>query len=67
MARSGLFTSATDFDNARLRQPERFSLQFSLTSFLAEGLHIEPTVSFGLNDPGNSFAIGVSLPYSFGP
>ncbi len=62
---SGLFTSATDFDNARLRQRETFSLQFGLTSYLAEGLYIEPTVSFGLNDPGNSFAIGVSLPYTF--
>ena len=60
-------SSASDFDNARLRQRERFSLQFGLTSFLAEGLYIEPTVSFGLNGPGNSFAFGVSLPYTFGP
>ena len=62
---SGLFTGASDFDNAKLRQRERFSLQFGLTSYLAKGLYIEPTVSFGLNGPGNSFAFGVSLPYSF--
>ena len=62
---SGLFTGASDFDNAKLRQRETFSLQFGLTSYLAKGLYIEPTVSFGLNGPGNSFAFGVSLPYSF--
>jgi hypothetical protein len=30
-------------------------------------LYIEPTVSFGLNGPGDSFALGVTLPYTFGP
>ncbi len=60
---SGLFLSETDFDNATLRQQELFSLQFGLTSWL--GLYIEPTVSYGLNGPGDSFAIGVTVPYTF--
>jgi hypothetical protein len=29
---SGVFTSATRFDNAELRQQDRFSMQFGLTS-----------------------------------
>ncbi len=45
---SGLFTSATGFDAAELRQRDRFSLRFGLTSFLAEGSYIEPKVNFGL-------------------
>ncbi len=64
---SGLFTSKTTFDNAILRDRDSFSLQFALTSWLAKGLYIEPSVSFGLNGPGNSFAFGVSLPYTFEP
>ncbi len=64
-ALSGLITGETDFDNASLREQELFSLQFGLTSWLAKGLYIEPTVSFGLNGPGDSFAIGVTVPYTF--
>jgi excisionase family DNA binding protein len=66
-ALDALFLSETDFDNATLRQQELFSLQFGLTSWLAKGLYIEPTVSYGLNGPGDSFAIGVTLPYTFTP
>ncbi len=62
---SGLFTFETEFDIATLRQQELFSLQFGLTSWLAKGLYIEPTVSFGLNGPGDSFALGVTVPYTF--
>ncbi len=62
-----LFLSETDFDNATLRSQELFSLEFGLTSWLAKGLYIEPTVSFGLNVPGDSLAVGVTLPYSFEP
>ena len=57
----------TTFDNARLRDRHSFSLQIGLTAWLAKGLYIEPTVSFGLNEPGNSVAFGVSLPYTFEP
>jgi len=62
---SGLFIGETTFDNATLRQQELFSLRFGLTSWLAEGLYIEPTVSFGLNGPGDRFAFGVTIPYTF--
>ena len=62
---SGLFTFETEFDNATLSQQELFSMQFGLTSWLAKGLYIEPTVSFGLNGPGDSFAFGVTVPYTF--
>ncbi len=48
---SGLFTSETAFDSATLRAQELFSQQFGLTAWLAEGLYIEPTVSFALNGP----------------
>ena len=61
----GLFTGATRFDNARLRARQAFSLQLGLTSRLARGLYIEPTVTFGLSGPGNSFAVGVTVPYAF--
>ena len=62
---SGLFAGATTFDNATLRQPDSFSARFALTSWLAEGLYIEPSVSFGLSGPHNSFVFGVTIPYSF--
>ena len=62
---SGLFTGATRFDNATLRQQDSYSMQFGLTSWLAKGLYIEPSVSFGLNGPGDSVAFGVTVPYSF--
>ncbi len=62
---SGVFTGATSFDNAELRQQDSFSLQFGLTSWLAEGLYIEPTVSVGLDGPGDSYALGVTVPYTF--
>ena len=62
---SGLFTFETEFDNATLRAEKLFSLQFGLTSRLAKGLYIEPTISFGLNGPGRGFAFGVIVPYTF--
>lgn len=62
---SGVFTGATRFDNAVLRQQDSYSLQFGLTSWLAKGLYIEPSVSLGLTGPGNSVAFGVTVPYTF--
>ena len=62
---SGLFSGETGFTNATLLRQEVYSLQFGLTSWLARGLYIEPTVSFGLSGPGNSVAFGVTLPYTF--
>jgi hypothetical protein len=62
---SGLFTFESEFDDVTLRAQVQFSMQFGLTSWLGEGLYIEPSVSFGLNGPGDSFALGVTLPYTF--
>ena len=67
---SGLFLSETEFDNVTFRRQNLFSLQFGLTSWLAKGLYIEPSVSFGLNNgltAGNSFVIGTTLAYTFDP
>jgi len=65
MAVSGAFTGDTIIDNTSFRQPRAFSGRFGLTSWLARGLYIEPSVSFGLTGPGRSFAFGVTLPYAF--
>ncbi len=65
MAVSGVFTGSVTLDDATLRQPSRFSVRFGLTSWLGKGLYIEPSVSFGLAGPGESFAFGVTLPYAF--
>ena len=62
---AGLFSGATTFSNATLLRQDIYSLQLGLTSWLARGLYIEPTVSFGLSGPGNSVAFGVTLPYTF--
>lgn len=62
---SGLFAGETTFTNATLLRQDIYSLQLGLTSWLARGLYIEPTVSFGLSGPGNSVAFGVTLPYTF--
>jgi excisionase family DNA binding protein len=62
---SGVYTDTTDFDNATLRSQESYSLGFGLTSWLAKGLYVEPSVSFGLSGPGNSVAFGVTVPYKF--
>jgi excisionase family DNA binding protein len=64
---SGVFTDESRFDSATLPRDELYTLQFGLTSWLAEGLYIEPTVGFSLNGPGDAFFIGLTLPYSFTP
>jgi hypothetical protein len=65
MAVSGLFTRPTGPDGTRLPQPSVYSARFGLTSWLAEGLYIEPSISFGLSGPGDTFAFGVTLPFAF--
>jgi hypothetical protein len=65
MAVSGLFTRPTGPDGTRLQQPSVYSARFGLTSWLAEGLYIEPSISFGLSGPGDTFAFGVTLPFAF--
>jgi len=64
---SGVFTDEAKFDNAKLEQDEQFNLQLALTSLLDEHLSIEPSVTFGLNDPGSLFIFGLRVPYSFRP
>jgi hypothetical protein len=66
MAVSGLFRGTVNApDDARLREPGSFSLRFGVTSWLARGLYIEPSVSLLLSGPSRSFAFGVTLPYAF--
>lgn len=66
MAVSGLFTGATTtLDQTTFRQPGTFGARFGVTSWLAKGLYIEPSVSFALTGPGSSFAFGVTFPYTF--
>ena len=64
-AASGLFTRAATGDDAASQRIDVFSLRFALTSSLAKGLYIEPSVSVGLSGPGHSFSLGVTVPYSF--
>ena len=65
MSVAGAFTGPSVLDNVRFRQPSVFGARFALTSWLARGLYIEPSVGFGLSGPGRSFTFGVTLPYSF--
>jgi hypothetical protein len=65
MSVAGFFAGNAAFDGTSIRQPDSFSAGFGLTSWLAPGLYIEPSVSFGLTGPGNSFAVGLTIPYSF--
>lgn len=63
---SGVFSGATRFPSgAELRQQDSFSMQFGFTSWLAKGLYIEPSVSFGLEGPTDSVVFGVTVPYTF--
>jgi excisionase family DNA binding protein len=65
LAVAGLFAGATTLDGVTAKQPSIFSARFGLTASLAEGLYIEPSISFGLSGPGDSFAFGVTIPYAF--
>jgi hypothetical protein len=65
MSVGGAFTGTSTLDNVRFRQPSVFSGRFALTSWLARGLYIEPSVGFGLSGPGRSFTFGVTIPYAF--
>ena len=65
MAVSSAFAGDTMLDDTRSQGANVFGARFGLTSWLARGLYIEPSVSFALNGPGNSFAFAVTLPYAF--
>ena len=62
---SVVFTDETVFPNTTPRKRESFDPQSGLTSLLASGFYIEPTVSFNLNGVGNDVVLGLSLPYTF--
>ena len=64
-AASAVFSGARTFEAPESRRVDTFGLRFALTSALARGLYIEPSVSLGLSGPARSFAFGVTLPYSF--
>jgi hypothetical protein len=64
-AAAGVFTRASVFENVPSGQSESFSLRFALTSALARGFYIEPSVTVGLSGPGQSFTMGVALPLAF--
>ena len=63
-AASGAFIRTAAVQGAS-RRVDLFSLRFALTSALARGLYIEPSMSIGLGGPGQSFAFGLTVPYSF--
>jgi excisionase family DNA binding protein len=44
---------------------QNFALRFNVTWLLTEGIFLEPSVSFGLNGPGDNVAFGLSMPFSF--
>ena len=64
-AATALFSRARMFENPNSRRGDTFGLRFALTSSLARGLYIEPSVTLGLSGPARSFTFGVTLPYSF--
>lgn len=66
MSISGAFTAATRSGGNELRQQESYSLRFGLTSWLVGGVYIEPSVSFNLGGPDDSFAFGLTVPYTLG-
>jgi excisionase family DNA binding protein len=64
---SGVFNDETNFKNYTIKSDQQYDLQLALTSLLGEGLYIEPSVTFGLNNPGSLFIFGVRIPYTFTP
>ena len=58
---SAVFTGATAFPNATLRQQDAYSLGFGLTSRVSRGVYLEPAVSLGLGQPADGFAFGISV------
>lgn len=65
LAVAGAFAKTTALDGTTSRRPSLFSARFGLTAWLARGLYVEPSVSFGLTGPGDTVTFGVTLPYAF--
>ena len=64
-AASGVFTRASFIESVGSGRAETFSLRFALTSALTRRLYIEPSVTLALSGPGQSFTMGITVPYSF--
>ena len=64
-AASGVFTRASVFGDRPSGATETFGLRFALTSAMARGFYIEPSVTVGLSGPGQSFTMGVTMPFAF--
>jgi hypothetical protein len=64
-AASGVFTRASVFEDRPSGATETFGLRFALTSAMARGFYIEPSVTVGLSGPGQSFTMGVTMPFAF--
>ncbi|HEX5108735.1 MAG TPA: hypothetical protein VFV95_09825 [Vicinamibacterales bacterium] len=62
---SGVSIDYGIFDIATSKRRDIFSLRFALTSALTRRLYMEPSVSFGLAGPSDTFAFGLTVPYSF--
>lgn len=65
MSVSAVFSGSLLFDDESLRQSGRYAARFGLTSWLAKGLYVEPSISFGLAGPGHYVVLGVTVPYTF--
>ena len=65
MAVGGLFTGKAATDAGTIQRPSAFNVRFGLTTWLAQGLYLEPSISFGVSGTGHPFAIGVTMPYAF--
>lgn len=63
---SGNFTAATQFANSSLRQQDSYGLRFGLTSWLASGVYIEPSVTFNIGGPYDGLIFGLTVPYTLG-
>ena len=63
---AAVFTGATRFSNANLRQRESYGLGFGLTSRVSRRIYLEPAVSIALGGPTDGFSFGLSL-FTFGP
>lgn len=55
------------FEDAAETWDALYSLRFSLTALLDNGLYIEPSVSFSLNGEDSQTVFGLTMPYSFVP
>jgi excisionase family DNA binding protein len=65
LAVGGVFAETTSTEGGTLKSPSLFSLRFSVTTALGQGMYLEPSVSIGLSGPGHSFAFGITMPFAF--